>query len=690
MPHSLTSRRRPAAPALALLLVVGAIFATAAPALGQDAADKKPKVVLLGEGPGDVAASAAPDGMACTVDEFKAYNLAVEARSFADAREAGEQILDRDSDSFVAHLVLGFAHHYGEGNLPRSAYHLKKAISVLRDVQGDPVPEPYAKWEAFALRELGKTQSQLGRFEEAIASYDEHDLRHPSEPKEKISTVWPLLQLRRFDDALYVAHSILRDPTTNPGDRAVALNGYVAVLFERGDRAEALKWALQLTTEFPDSPTFWANASEAARGLMQHDESERLALESTNRGISDFAQPWIDLADLYMREGRVADAYQALLRDRRYREGRPAYLEQQGAASAGRCIAALMLLYNDGEAASTITERAVIQPDRSGGKSRDIRQDVAASALMDWRANTDRAMTLSDHADILGGLRLFTRGPAWSLGAEAWTARTRAQAVLHDNELLIGMIRVGGPYGVALPPWLVGELAHIVGPGVFYNAVRRARDAETTEALSPYFDAFRADAEWATGDTSDARTWANKALDGLPDKELLLRLRMQAMLADGAMADGDLDKAIRLLEPVVASDPGVLRRLNITLPLVTPTDAKALAVHDALLATDRYDEARQGWTVTVTGESICLDGPSGTRTKCSTTPHTDLTDADWELARVIEFHDNVFRPDDPLNWLSLRGLDGNRSASAGNKGLRNLFDFGGGDGVEGEKTIEGK
>lgn len=650
-------------------------LALAAPGVGaQEGAPKGGAAKLAGPGAGDQPAPAAPEGMACTVDQLKTWQLAHDARAWADARSAAEALLERDSDDAVAHIILGFVHHYGEGNLPRSIWYFERGLKLLRSEHGTPVGPGVGGWEAFALRELGRSQSQLGRPDDAIASYEEHDRLYPDEIPEKISTVWPLMQLRRFDDALYVAHSVLRDPTTNPGDRAVALNGYVAVLFERGDREEAYKWALQLTQEYPESPTFWCNAAEAARALMDLPEAERLALQSTQRGIADYAQPWLDLAELYMREGRLVDAYQALLADRRYREGRPPYLEQQGAAVASRTVAMLMLLYNDPEAARKLTRRAVVQPDRGGGKSRDDRQDLATSALLDYLANTDRAMMLEDQADILGGLRLFTRGPGWSYRSEAWTARHRAQSFLHDNEVLIGMVRVGGPNGVALPPWLVGELAHIVGPGTFYNAVRRAQDEETSEALDPYFDAFRADAEWALGDRGDAADYARDALKSLPESESLLRLRMTAMIADELMDDGRWEEATSLLEPVVAGDPGVLRRLGVPLPLVEPSGGPAASVYADLLATDRYVEAPRGWTpVSGNGESVCLRGPSGAQSKCSTTARGEMSAEDFGYARSIEFHHAVFRPDAPVEVAALRALDGHKAPSTGNKGLRNLL-----------------
>ena len=674
-----------------------AVWAVALPALAEDGdADAAPRVKLLGPGPGDEMAPDAPEGMSCTKDELRAWKLATEARALAEAREAAEQLLARNPDSYVAQYILGYAHHYGEGNLPRAVYFMEEAIETMRDLHGQKLPPQFRLWEARALVSLGRAQTQLGEFEEAIETYREHDKRFPQELPEKISTVWPLMQLRRFDEALKVSHDVLRDPRTETNDRAVALNGYTAVLFEKGERREAHKWAMQLTTEFPQSPTFWANASETARGLFQLGESERLALESAKRGVSDYAQPWIDVADLRVRGGKLYEGFQALLQDRSYRTKRPPYLEQQGAASAQRTVAMLMMLMNDSEAASNLTWRAIVQPDRSGGKSRDIRQDLATSALLDFRIRTDRAMQLTEQADLLGGLRLSTRYEAWSLGYEADTSAARSRSVLHDNELLIGMISVGGPYGVVLPPWLVPELKHVVGPGVFYNAVNRAREIEfnahVEDILGPYFDAFTADAELALGDEDAAERHAKAALNnanGLPEGETLLRLRMEAILVRLYLDEGNVEAAIPRLDRILATDPGLLRRLDVALPLAVPDDAAGANVANILLGSDRYAESSVGYRPEVSGDTICLRSPTGARTSCATQPRgDDMSDEDHLFARVLAFHDAVFRPDTRIDLMALRALDGSSiTPSGGNKGLRTILD---GDAPNTEKNEKKK
>ncbi len=594
--------------------------------------------------------------------------------SDADGRAAAEELIDRNSESVVSRFLLGVIHHYGEGNLPRSKYHLKKALSMVREQFGDPVDESMAGWEQGILRELARTCAQLGDYEEAIEYYHEHDNRHPDALPEVISTVWALMRLRRYDEGLRVAHAVLRDPSANPGDRYVALNGYVAVLFERGDRQEAYKWAKQLTGEQSASPTFWANASEMARGILELAEAESFAIESTRRGVSDYAQPWIDIADIRLRGGRLQLAFDALRSDRAYRSQRPEYLEQQGAASAQRTVSMLMLLNNDSEFAADLTRRSVVQPDRSGGKSRDDRQDHATSALLDFRARQDRAAQLEDHLAIAGGVQLADRADVWQLRAQSVSSAARSRSFLHDNEVLIGMLRTGGPLAVAAPPWLVPELVHIVGPGIVNNAAKRAEEIETFEPIHAYFTAYRAEAEYALGDLDEAAKLAGEALETLPEKEVMLGLRMRALMGAYSMDEGRDEGAYTRLRPVVNSAPTLLRWLNIPIPLKSPSDGEAKEVTQSLMDTDRYVYANHGFEVQLNGSSLCLLDDAGGQVKCVTPRYDEDMSADERrISQIVQFHDRIFRPNDALPSMGLKALDGTRSApSGGNKGLRNI------------------
>ena len=81
------------------------------------------------------------NGFAATPDELQAWTLATEGQHIR-ARELAEKILARDPRSFVAHLVLGYAQHFAEANLPRALYHLDTALALYEHRFGDrPGPE---------------------------------------------------------------------------------------------------------------------------------------------------------------------------------------------------------------------------------------------------------------------------------------------------------------------------------------------------------------------------------------------------------------------------------------------------------------------------------------------------------------------------------------------------------------------
>ena len=76
---------------------------------------------------------------------------------------------------------------------------------------------------------------------------------------------------------------------------------------------EACRRALDYARSRGDVSTVdLTNFSEAARSLFRFDEAESTLLEATRSRVSWYGNPWVDLADLYVRQGRFAEAGDAL------------------------------------------------------------------------------------------------------------------------------------------------------------------------------------------------------------------------------------------------------------------------------------------------------------------------------------------------------------------------------------------
>ena len=140
------------------------------------------------------------EGLEASPEELRAHCEAEQQRHFIRARELAEAILDRDPRSFVAHYVLGYVYHYGEANFPRSLYHLRQARTLFGQRHAEPpiAGQPW-RWHASILRELVWAHGDLEQYEEQLAVAARYNELY--QPHLMAETSWPLMKLRRFDEA---------------------------------------------------------------------------------------------------------------------------------------------------------------------------------------------------------------------------------------------------------------------------------------------------------------------------------------------------------------------------------------------------------------------------------------------------------------------------------------------------------
>ena len=243
----------------------------------------------------------------------------IELERYVSARETAEGILEESPRSIIGHLALGLVQRYGEGNLPRSLYHLRRARTLLEARFGPaPLSSGAVRWHGRILQETAFTCGEMERYEEELQLWDRYDaLYQPQMPGERI---WPLMMLRRFDEARLWAMRAL--DSGEPWARRQALNGLCAIENEAGNRQLSYRWCTAHALEvwdFPDGgAVYMCNAAESARGLFRLDEAERYYLQAARRPAAWYANPWMHLADLYLRAGRIAETAMDIFRDAGY------------------------------------------------------------------------------------------------------------------------------------------------------------------------------------------------------------------------------------------------------------------------------------------------------------------------------------------------------------------------------------
>lgn len=610
-----------------------------------------------------------------TEGEVTAWQL-TQIERYVGAREAAEEVLEADPRSIVGHTTLGMIQHYGEGNLPRSLFHLHRARRLLEDRFGDAPIGPVAQqWHRRILQETAFTAGEMERFDEELEIWDDFDrLYDPDMPGERI---WPLLMQRRFDQARRWAAKALSTGERWP--RRQAMNGLCALENEAGNREASYRWCVNHAREIWDVPSYGGvylcNAGEAARGMFQLDEAERYYLEATRREVEWYANPWMDLSMLYLRAGRLAPAAQAIRSMHEYAHRRPPHTQQQDESERHRAVAALLIVAGRPERALPLTERALVYPDRRGGQSRSPEADLTTNALLHRRALLDAAERELERGSS-GGLwdRLTARfSAAWNRFG-AFRASRRVVALMEDPELLQGMLEAEGRLSFGTPPWLVPDLVEVLGPGPVEAALERARAEAPDEVptLLAYLDAYGAVAAAARGDWDEAIELADRADDGLPSGEALLEARTILVRAQAHEGRGELEPAVALYLELLQSDPTLLRRAGEQLPLTVVAAADQLSQRTAELI-GRSPRLRQTsdsplrLQVQAEGGSTChlcfVDG-DGTDLGCATETVEDDQSVD-EAARQCAalLHDRLLAPQVDTTLLDPSSLDGSTTSS---------------------------
>lgn len=621
-----------------------------------------------------------PKGYSAKEDELSAWNHVLEER-FIVAREKAEAVLRRNRSSYVAHLVLGLVQHYAEANFPRALYHLNVALGLHERRHGAPNKiGNYWRWHAVLLKELAWVHSDLEHYSEQLAYFDRYNRLYDGDIVAE--RAWPLMKLGRYSEARLAANLGLA--LDDPEQRKLALNGLCAIEFESGhDQLSygACKAAVDdatLTEEVPSAVDL-TNLAEAARSLFKLDEAEQVGLRATTAPVSWYGNPWLELAELYLREGRLEETLYALKKIPLYRGLRPPHARDSDRNETRRAIAAFLLLIARPREALEITAIALVAPDRRAHNSRDPVQDKMVIALLDRRARLVAAeQTMEEASSQQWYRRPWAFVQASYLRFQAWRVGAVAKRLVSDERRLVGLFQVGTARGAVLSPWLVGELVEVLGAGVAKEAINRARAGDRRAGASAYYDAFGAEATAGTGELEQALRFGGQAIKRLPAREALLRARVQALAADAAWRAGRSDLAFGYYDAALQSDQGVFRRLGLAIPVRISVrgDAAAQEAAGFLSASPRLQVSQQGLELRVqadrTGGSACLLGSRGEVFGCSQTK-AESRDSATALARRIcrDFHIRLFTFPVDITRADINSLDG--SNLVGRDTLRTLF-----------------
>jgi tetratricopeptide (TPR) repeat protein len=608
-----------------------------------------------------------PSGLEASEEELEAFYSLLSGKLIR-ARELSQKILQKEPKSFAAHYVMGEVEHDAEANFPRAVYHLEQARGLFEQKFG-PTPnetQPW-RWHTRILLSLSNAYGEIEQHDKKLALLARYNELY--EPDHLAERAWPLMKLRKFDEARRAAAEGLA--TDDPRQREIALNALCAIEFEAGrDDASydackrAMENARSLGTD--QDPADLMNFAEASRSVFKLDEAERIDSEATEVAHAYYGNPWSELAELYLREGRLTEALSALREIASYRAARPPSVRESDRNENRRALSAFFVVLGRPDDALRVTAKGLVAPDRRGHNSRDPLQDRTVSALLDRSAHHLKAERLSEQAAALPlHLRLKARASALVEQAESWLSGRRAVRAVSEEGRLAGSFQIGTARSAVMPPWLAGDLVHVVGAGASQSAIKLARADDRRTAAPAYYDAFEGEAALAGGDEDDAERLLKRADQTLPAAEQLLRARTLALLAALHERRGARNEALRHYERAMQIDPGVLRRLSLSLPvsLRGVSEAVGEAFADGLSRSPRFDVGERGLSVVVRADraraQACLVGVSGAQLACGQAEAKSNEDADALAVKLLhEFHERVFAPPIDLSQVDANSLDG--------------------------------
>jgi hypothetical protein len=620
-------------------------------------------------------------GAQATAEEREAW-AQVESGHFIRAREIGQRILAREPNSFMGHMVLGFAQHYAESNLPRALFHLGQALQLYEQRHGrQPGTDAPWRWHAALIREMADVHGDMEHHAEKLAFIARYNELY--DPDMVAERAWPLMKLGRYSEARLAAELGLT--TERAGERVVALNALCAIEFEAGNDGqsyEACKRAIDGNSLGPGSVSAvdLTNFAEASRSLFMLDESERVSLQATEAVPSWYGNPWMELAELYVRQGRFGEGLSALKQAPRYRLKRPPHVREADRNEMRRVLASFLLVTAKPEDAYELTDRAISAPERRAHNSRDPAQDRTVLALLDRRARRMSAELVLERAATEPWYRRpLAWGKAFWLRVQARRSEALVARLLSDDTRLIGSFRIGTSSAAIMPPWLLGEFSEVLGPGVVQEALAKARQNDRRPGAPAYYDAVAAEVALASGDSARALSLADASIAGLGPSEVLLQARVMAIAAEAAR---DLDQtavARARYDAAFQRDPGVFRRLEFPVAVELRAAAGELAedVASMLLRSVRFAEQDGGLQLTVQADGVaarvCLSGEQAQQIACADFEAKALAAGeDYAGAIARNALKQLFSPRIDLTQMDINSLDGQNLS--GRDALETLFE----------------
>ena len=331
------------------------------------------------------------------------------------------------------------------------------------------------------------------------------------------------------------------------------------------------------------------------------------------------------------------------------------------------------------EPAWTRIEQIMDKPDRSGMVSYDMDLVELGNLLLGYVVGRARLAELDEKRSIR----------PWSEGVSLWLAKTRLSWKLKSITQTIRKLASEGPHLVRLirpymyenMMWYSLPLVDILGAGVIEQGIREALKAESDliEEAKRILDAFSIEAAYQGSDFETVVNEGQSVIAKLPKGTVLLKARLNALVADAMHKSGQGRQAAERFGQVMNTFPTVLRMADIRLPVQLVTSGVvAPRLLDALENSSRFILLSSSpFQLTLTGTKddtkVCLQGSK--RFACETIRAT--ADVQETFSALDTVHRAAFAPPIELSQSDMSTLDGRAVQGDAQSVIDDLLDHGG-------------
>lgn len=495
-------------------------------------------------------------------DEQQALDKAAQ-RKFIDARRMADQALIH-KPGIVARYVLSLVQSEAEGNLPRALFLVRQAKARLLALEHPTaLSEHGRKWHRKLLsHELG-ILGHLDRREEQLAVIDQYDAVH--EPKLTERRIWPMVKLGQYEAARRLGMSLLTHEESSVRQRA--FNGLMAVEEEAGNRQASFDWGLRaIEGGSAKSCVIQTNTALGARRVFDFSKAIRIDLDALEADQKDCpTSPYAQLAPVYLLSGDFQKCVAALKALRSAPRSRRMALQNEMLIRS-RFVE---LLYALGafEPAWDRIEQIMNKPDRSGMVSYDMDLVEMGNLLIGYVVGQSRLNELREMSSIR------SISEAWSIWIEEIKLKVRLMSIGRTIRKLAAsgphLLRVIRPYMYENMMWYSLPLVDVLGGGVVEQSLleAQAKESDLSTQAAQMLDAYRLEIAYRRGDFERVSGWGRSVVDALPNGTVLLKARLNAVIADALWHTGQGQMAGGRFAQVMNTFPTAIRMANVALPV---------------------------------------------------------------------------------------------------------------------------